>query len=344
MKKIALFVCTVLCANVLMAQVQFIVGDLTYSVINSNEVEVVSCVDSVVAVNIPPTVTYNETTYTVTKITGGVNSVGCYIPAFYLKTRLEKITIPETVTTIGEEAFCYCEALELIDIPNSVVSLGDRAFYRCTSLRNVNIGTGLTYISEQCFQFCQNLTQINLGVNITEIRDYAFQSCYSLPSITFPESLTSLGSMVFTPCDSLQEIICLASLPPTIDSHTFRVGNPSQGISENAILKVPCSSLSAYASSEWNDDFVQIIEMCDGLGLEDEVAELEMISIYPNPTMDRVNFDRLIERIDVVDLSGKNIKSFENTNTINIGDLPKGIYYLKLYFNKNVIVRKVVKG
>ena len=64
MKKIALFVCTVLCANVLMAQVQFVIGDLTYSVINSNEVEVVSCVDSVDAVNIPATVTYNDVTYT----------------------------------------------------------------------------------------------------------------------------------------------------------------------------------------------------------------------------------------------------------------------------------------
>lgn len=344
MKKIALFVCTVLCANVLMAQVQFIVGDLTYSVINSNEVEVVSCVDTVVAVNIPPTVTYNETVYTVTKITGGINSVGCYIPTFYLKTRLAKVTIPETVTTIGEEAFCFCEALETIDIPNSVVSLGERAFYRCTSLRSVNVGSGLTYISKQCFQFCQNLIQINLGVNITEIRDYAFQSCYSLPSITFPASLTRIGGMVFTPCDNLQEIICLASLPPTIEPHTFITGTPPQGISESAVLKVPCGSLSAYESSEWNDDFVQIIEMCDGVGLEDEVAELEMISIYPNPTMDRVNFDRLIERIDVIDLTGKTIKTFENTNTINIGDLPKGVYYLKLYFNENVILRKVIKG
>lgn len=344
MKKIALFVCTVLCVNVLMAQVQFMVGDLTYSVINSNEVEVVNCVDTIDAVNIPATVTYNETTYTVTKITGRVNSVGCYIPAFYLKSRLAKVSIPETVTMIGEEAFCFCEALELIDIPNSVVNLGERAFYRCTSLRDVNIGSGLTYISKQCFQFCQNLTQINLGGNIAEIRDYAFQSCYSLLSITFPESLTSLGGMVFTPCDSLQEIICLASIPPTIESNTFRVGNPSHGISENAILKVPCGSLSAYASSEWNDDFVQIIEMCDGLGLEDEVAESEMISIYPNPTMDRVNFDRLIERIDVVDLSGKKIKTFENANSINIGDLPKGIYYLKLYLNENIIVKKVIKS
>ncbi len=344
MKKIALFVCTVLCVNVLMAQVQFVIGDLTYSVINSNEVEVVNCVDTIDAVNIPATVTYNETTYTVTKITGGINSVGCYIPTFYLKTRLTKVSIPETVTTIGEEAFCYCEALETIDIPNSVVSLGERAFYRCTSLRSVNVGSGLTYISKQCFQFCQNLIQINLGVNITEIRDYAFQSCYSLPSITFPASLTRIGGMVFTPCDNLQEIICLASLPPTIEPHTFITGTPPQGISESAVLKVPCGSLSAYESSEWNDDFVQIIEMCDGVGLEDEVAETEMISIYPNPTIDRVNFDRLIERVDVIDLSGKRIKSFENANSINIGDLPMGMYYLQLYFDENVILRKVIKG
>ena len=60
--------------------------------------------------------------------------------------------------------------------------------------------------------------------------------------------------------------------------------------------------------------------------------------------MDRVNFDRLIERIDGIDLPGKTIKTFENTNSINIGDLPKGIYYLKLYFNENIIVKKVIKS
>jgi hypothetical protein len=165
-----------------------------------------------------------------------------------------------------------------------------------------------------------------------------------LLSITFPESLTSLGGMVFTPCDSLQEIICLASVPPTIESHTFRVGNPSQGISESAILKVPCGSLSAYSSSDWNNNFVQIIEMCDGAGLEDELAILGRVSLYPNPTVNKLNFDRLIERIDVVDLTGKTIKTFENTNSINIGDLPKGVYYLKIYFNENIIVKKVIKS
>ncbi len=344
MKKIALLVCAILCANVLTAQVQFIDGVLTYSVINSNEVEVVHCVDTVSNVVIPPTVIFNEKTYTVTKITGGVNSVGCYIPTFYLKLRLAKVSIPETVTTIGDEAFCYCEALEAIDIPNSVVSLGERAFFKCISLRDVNIGSGLTYISKQCFQFCQNLTQINLGVNIAEIRDYAFQSCYSLTSITFPTSLRRIGGMVFTPCDSLQEVICLNPTPPTIESHTFRVGDPSDGISENAVLTVPCGSLAAYASSLWNDNFVQIIEKCDGVGLEDEVLELENISVYPNPTTDRLNFDRLIEKIDVVDLGGKSVKTFENTNTINIGDLPKGIYFLNLYFGENIIVRKVIKN
>ncbi len=84
--------------------------------------------------------------------------------------------------------------------------------------------------------------------------------------------------------------------------------------------------------------------MCDGAGLEDELAILGRVLLYPNPTVDKLNFDRLIERIDVVDLTGKTIKTFENTNSINIGDLPKGVYYLKLYFNENIIVKKVIKS
>jgi hypothetical protein len=237
MKKIALFVCTVLCVNVLMAQVQFVVGDLTYSVINSNEVEVVSCVDSVDAVNIPATVTYNDVTYTVTKITGRVNSAGCYIPTFYLKTRLAKVAIPETITTIGEEAFCFCEALESIDIPNSVVNLGERAFYRCTSLRDVNIGSGLTYISEQCFQFCQNLTQINLGGNIAEIRDYAFAN-NQIKDISLPKSIKFISSNIldYNEIDDSNKLVYARNEDGTVDKTVLMLYRRNQ---TDKVLELP---------------------------------------------------------------------------------------------------------
>ena len=98
MKRLALFICTLLCANVLLAQTEFIVGNLKYNVTSSNppEVAVGAAHTTIITANIPETVTYQGTTYTVTSI-GGSAFYGCYI--------LTSVTIPNSVTSIGYSAF-----------------------------------------------------------------------------------------------------------------------------------------------------------------------------------------------------------------------------------------------
>ena len=67
------------------------------------------------------------------------------------------------------------------------------------------------------------------------------------------------------------------------------------------------------------------------------------LTSYPNPTNSKVRFNQTIETIDIIDLTGKKIKSFYNVNEIDIEHLPSGVYYLKLFFNDNVVTRKVIK-
>ncbi len=117
------------------------------------------------SVTIPATVTYNDTTYSVTSIGYGA-FYGCY--------SLTAINIPNSVTTIGKYAFCYCYSLTSIDIPNSVTSIGDWAFQGCSSLTKINIPNSVTNIGDYAFYRCTSLTKINIPNSVTAIGNDAF--------------------------------------------------------------------------------------------------------------------------------------------------------------------------
>ncbi len=151
MKKIALFICTLICANVLSAQTQFAIGGITYEVIDSNEVEVHDYNGSDSALVIPDMV-----------INQGVNYA---------------------VTKIGDYAFEGCSSLQTISIPNNVSSIGSYAFRNCTNLVSINIPDGVTTISWYTFENCTSLTSITIPQSVTMIVFFAFKNCRSLQEV-----------------------------------------------------------------------------------------------------------------------------------------------------------------
>ena len=80
-----------------------------------------------------------------------------------------------------------------VTIPNSVTSIGDKAFYDCSGLTSVTIGNSVTSIGESAFSGCCGLTSITIPNSVTSIGYYAFENCSSLTSITIPESVTGIG-------------------------------------------------------------------------------------------------------------------------------------------------------
>ncbi len=135
-----------------------------------------------------------------------------YPYAFYGCSGLTSVTIPDSVTSIGDRAFYGCSGLTSVTIGNSVTSIGSYAFYGCSGLTSVTIGNSVTFIgdsafigcsgltsviwnAENCttagsywcpiFSNCSNLTKVIIDANVKIIPDYAFSDCSGLKNITY---------------------------------------------------------------------------------------------------------------------------------------------------------------
>ena len=128
-------------------------------------------------------------------IPNSVTSIGNN--AFYDCTGLTSITIPNSVTRIGEWAFCNCSGLTTVTIPNSVVSIENSAFGGCKHLTTVTIPNSVTSIGECAFAGCSSLTSVKIPNSVTSIGDRAFGGCTGLTSVKIPNSVISIGEDVF---------------------------------------------------------------------------------------------------------------------------------------------------
>ena len=121
-------------------------------------------------------------------------------------------TIPEGVTSIGEQAFYRCSSLTEITLPTTLTSIGDSAFYNCSKLTSITIPEGVTTIRNSTFDGCSSLTSVSLPSTLVSIGEYAFHNCTSLTSITIPEGVTAIGERAFRYCSNLTSITIQGSI------------------------------------------------------------------------------------------------------------------------------------
>lgn len=115
--------------------------------------------------------------------------------------------IPNSVTTIGNDAFRSCSYLQSISIPNSVTAIGDRAFHTCTGLNSITIPDTVTSIGYMVFAYSVNLQSFTVPDTVTSIGDNAFYFCTGLQSVVIPASVKSIGRYAFQNCDRLDHIL-----------------------------------------------------------------------------------------------------------------------------------------
>lgn len=102
-----------------------------------------------------------------------------------VSNEVTKVSIPEGVTKIGQDAFYTYTKLKSISIPATVTSIGSAAFVECVGLTSVTIPESVTEIEHDMFGDCFGLTEVILPASITAIGGNAFSGCTALASIYF---------------------------------------------------------------------------------------------------------------------------------------------------------------
>ena len=136
-------------------------------------------------------------------------------------TKIHSVTIPQSVTSIGKDAFAQCRALQSLTIDDAATSIGDWAFDECYKLTTLSLGKKITTIGDYAFYDCRILNNVTIPQSVTSIGDQAFGCCYGMDSFTIKDAATSIGEYAFFDCQSLTTL-SLGENITTIGDDAFR--------------------------------------------------------------------------------------------------------------------------
>ena len=242
-----------------------------------------------------------------------------------LHTACANTVIPNTVTAIGENAFCGLSSLTSIDIPESVTSIGAGAF-----------------------SFCFNLTgDLTIPNSVKTIGSGAFFQCSGFDgTLTIGSSVTFIGDYAFRQCSGFTGAVSLATTPPELgnepgwDCVVFQYfGYP--------ILTVPYGCAAAYQNSAWYDPtglngFYEFIEAEPTSITENDII---VSAVYPNPTFGKVTIEAEdIQNITIFNINGEKVFDSPMNGGIYEYDFSSqaaGVYVIKVETAKGVETKRV---
>ncbi len=119
------------------------------------------------------------------------------------ETAITSVTIPKTITSLGQGLFEGCRGLQEVQMEAAVTTLEKRTFRNCAALRAVTLPQGLKAIRERAFEGCAYLEHVELPQSVQYLHDSVFESCYALREIDLPSGIRKLGKHLFQNCQSL---------------------------------------------------------------------------------------------------------------------------------------------
>ena len=213
--------------------------------------------------------------------------------------QIKQITIPDTVTEIGENAFNYCEQLALITLPSGLQKISSRMLAGCLSLTSITIPASVTEIGSQAFAAsgltsitipstvttlgssafarCNSLTSMDIQANVTVIPDDFALEC-PLTSLILPNTVQTIGGSAFANVQQLQ--ITELTIPASvifIGNNAFNSNNATQmtltvlpttpptfggrafNLATGSVIKVPAASVAAYKAADGWKDYANYI-------------------------------------------------------------------------------------
>ena len=134
---------------------------------------------------------------------------------------IRQVFIPDSVTTINDEAFRNFSALEIVLLGKNVVHINPAAFMDCTSLKNLYLNDNLKFIYKSAFNGCSSLKELFLPDGLKVIDHHAFDGCSALVKVRIPHSITQIGQNAFYGCSSLTSINIPGQNIELINGDTF---------------------------------------------------------------------------------------------------------------------------
>ena len=157
---------------------------------------------------------------------------------------LTSVYLPEGVTRIGFGAFSDCPNLKDISMPTTLTTLGDWAFYRDGALQEATVPEAVKRVGAATFAFCTSLAKVEIPRGMKSIAQHAFYYCTALNEVLIPGSVDQIGEYTFAYCTGLTKVQ-MEGFPIAITEDVF------EGVDVSACtLVVPTDQVEAYKEAE----------------------------------------------------------------------------------------------
>ena len=195
--------------------------------------------------------------------------------AFYNNKFLINVTLSDNLVSIGYRAFSYCSSLKSVKIPDGVTEIVSATFRGCSSLQSVQIPDSVKYIGHSAFYECTSLKSITIPDSVTEItggdssyRTYgAFGMCTSLESVKLSENLERIDSRTFSGCAALKNI----TIPGSVKSIGVYAFNGTAIINNQTGVFKYIDKWLIYAFGDFNENgdgtYIDVVIPSDTIGI-----------------------------------------------------------------------------